>query len=196
VGDRVHLATQAINLSTHIQDVVSLIQSYDLDDVILCGHSYGGMVITGVAGRLADRIKTLFYIDGCVPDDGQSLFDIVGPIRAGAMLDAAGQTGVMMAPPSAEFFKVNAHDSEWVDRMCTPHPLACFIEKLCHTGSESQVVNRTYVCSARYHSINKPTYERVKSLPDWKTALIDCGHDVMIDEPEALSMLLHEEASH
>ena len=193
VSDRAHLADHSINLSTHIQDIVALIETYDLNDVVLCGHSYGGMVITGVAGKIAERIKTLFYIDGCVPEDGQSLFDIAGPDRARSLLEAAGETGTMMDAPSAAFFQVNAEDRDWVDRMCTPHPIACFIQKLNHTGREVAVTRRTYVRAERYHSINEPTYDKVRNLPGWKAVLVDCGHDVMIDEPGMLAMLLLEE---
>jgi len=195
VGERAHLAAQAINLSTHIQDVVSIIESHDLKDVILCGHSYGGMVITGVAGRVAERIKTLVYLDACVPEDGQSLLDIAGPERALRFLQESGETGTMMSPPGAEFFKVNSADIEWVDSMCTPHPIGCFIQKLRLTGKESLVPHRTYVRAERYHSVNYPTYARVKTLPGWKTVSLDCGHDVMVDDPEALAALLLEEVT-
>src|SRR5579859_6610796 len=75
LGERAHLANHLINLSTHIQDIVAVIDTNDLQDVILCGHSYGGVVITGVAGLIGERIRTLFYLDAAVPEDGQSLFD-------------------------------------------------------------------------------------------------------------------------
>src|SRR3982751_1433308 len=71
-GERAHLAGQSINLSTHIQDVVAEILAENLTDIILCGHSYSGMVITGVAGQVAERVRTLFYLDAAVPEDGQS----------------------------------------------------------------------------------------------------------------------------
>jgi pimeloyl-ACP methyl ester carboxylesterase len=193
VGERAHLASQAINLSTHIQDIVAIIESHDLKDVILCGHSYGGMVITGVAGQIAERIRTLFYLDACVPEDGQSLLDIAGPERALRFLEAAGETGTMMVSPGAEFFQVNSGDVEWVDKLCTPHPIGCFIQKLRLTGKEALVPHRTYVLAERYSSVNQPTYAKVKSLPGWKAVSLDCGHDVMVDAPEALAALLLEE---
>src|SRR4051794_16210060 len=96
LGERAHLAHQAINLSTHVADVVSLIETEELEDVILCGHSYGGMVITGVAGLIGERIRTLFYVDGTVPEDGQSAFDLIGPERTLAMIEASGETGIMV----------------------------------------------------------------------------------------------------
>jgi pimeloyl-ACP methyl ester carboxylesterase len=157
LGERAHLAGQPINLSTHVQDIVAVILSQDLHDVILCGHSYGGMVITGVAGQVGERIRTLFYLDAAVPENDQSLFDIIGPERTLRMLEDAGETGTMMGSPGAEFFQVNSADIEWVDRMCTPHPIGCFIQKLRYTGKEALVTRRTYVLCERWRSVNHPT---------------------------------------
>jgi len=78
-GERVHLASSEIGLDTHIQDIVNVLRYEDLHDVILVGHSYGGMVITGVAELSPDRINQLIYLDAIVPKDGQSVADIIGP---------------------------------------------------------------------------------------------------------------------
>jgi pimeloyl-ACP methyl ester carboxylesterase len=193
LGDRAHLIGQPINLSTHIQDIVAIIRSEDLHDIILCGHSYGAMVITGVAGEVGDRIKTLFYLDSSVPNNNQSLFDILGPERGLLMLEAAGETGTMVQPSKAKDFQVNSADIEWVDKHCTPHPIGCFVQKLQCTGKEALVRYRTYVLAERFKGINYPTYARVKNLPGWKAVSLDSGHDVMVDNPDALVALLLEE---
>lgn len=78
LGERVHLARPDIGLGTHIEDVVNMILFEDLHDITLVGHSYGGMVITGVADRVPDRIKRLIYVDALVPNDGESLSSILG----------------------------------------------------------------------------------------------------------------------
>lgn len=78
LGERVHLSRPDIGLSTHIDDVVNVILFEDLHDIILMGHSYGGMVITGVADRLPDRIRRLVYVDAFVPNDGESVISLVG----------------------------------------------------------------------------------------------------------------------
>ena len=78
LGERSHLLTRDIDLDTHIQDVLNVLEFEDLDDVILVGKSYSGMVITGVAEAMPERIKHLVYLDAFVPQDGQSLADIVG----------------------------------------------------------------------------------------------------------------------
>lgn len=193
LGERAHLAAQSINLSTHIQDIVAVLESYDLTDVILCGHSYAGAVITGVAGKLGERIRTLFYLDAGVPENGQSVFDMIGAERTLLMLQSAGETGTMIPPFGAEAFQVNAGDLNWVNRLCTAHPVGCFIQKLRYTGKEALVPRRTYVLCERYRTINHATYEKVKGLPGWKAVSIDSGHDVMINDPDAVVALLLEE---
>ena len=82
LGERAHLANPSIDLDTHITDVLNVIHYEDLRDIVLLGHSYGGMVATGVADRARDRIAQLIYLDAFVPDDGQSLFDLNEPGRA------------------------------------------------------------------------------------------------------------------
>jgi hypothetical protein len=109
------------------------------------------------------------------------------------MLEAAGETGTMIMPPGAKFFQVNSGDIEWVDKLCTPHPIGCFIQKLRYTGKEALVTRRTYVLCERYRAVNHPTYSKVKGLPGWKAVSLDCGHDVMVDDPDALATLLLEE---
>src|ERR1700733_10349511 len=108
VGERVHLAGLAVTLTTHIRDVVSVIEFEALEDVILCGHSYGGMVITGVAAALGRRIRTLFYLDAFVPADGESLFDQLPPDIRLSLLDASKRHQGMLPPFPAAAFNVNA----------------------------------------------------------------------------------------
>ncbi|RVT95090.1 alpha/beta hydrolase [Sphingomonas crocodyli] len=194
LAERAHLATPMVNLSTHIDDVVDVITGEDLNDVILCGHSYAGMVITGVADRIAERIKTLFYLDAAVPTDGKSLFELRGEQATLAALAAAGETGWLVPSLSAQAFGVNPDDAEWVDQNCTPHPIACFIERLRLSGREALVAHRTYVRAERYASpAVGETYDRIKQDPQWRVVALDCGHDVMIDAPEELANLLLQE---
>ena len=81
LGERAHLTNPSIDLETHIHDILNVIEYEDLLDIVLIGHSYGGMVATGVADRARDRIAQLIYLDAFVPDDGQSLLDIDDPGR-------------------------------------------------------------------------------------------------------------------
>ena len=93
LGERAHLASPSIDLETHIQDILNVIKYEDLRDIALIGHSYGGMVATGVADRARDRIAQLIYLDAFVPRDGQSLLDLNEPARARMMQLAATGDG-------------------------------------------------------------------------------------------------------
>ena len=190
LGERAHLASLSINLSTHVEDVTALLRCEGLSDVILCGHSYGGMVITGVAAFEGERISTLVYLDAIVPQDGQSLFDVVGSETmshtvASAMLDGR------VPSPGTGFFNVNPADSDWVERLCVPHPIATFIEAVRFTGKERAVRNRTYVLAKNYSfGLNREVFELLSHDPAWRTVAINAGHDMMIDSPEELAEAL------
>src|SRR6476659_5162242 len=130
-GERAHQLSGAINLSTHIEDVLGVFHYEQLDNVVLAGHSYGGMVITGVADRIAGKIRALAYLDAFVPEDDQSLFDINIPANTQRFLQGAGTLGGLAVPaPSAAYFGVNPADVATVDALATPFPLGCFTEKL------------------------------------------------------------------
>jgi pimeloyl-ACP methyl ester carboxylesterase len=194
LGERSHLAHHAINLDTHIADIVSVFKHEDIADAILCGHSYGGMVITGVAGEIGERIRTLVYIDAYAPADGQSLLDITGAETALAFLNQASRSG-MIPPIPAAIFNVNEKDAAWVDTMSVPQPLATFVQGV-QTGVESNsVANRTYVfASANGGDWFVSTHARLKGHPQWKMHNIACGHSIMLDRPQELASLLLEEA--
>lgn len=122
-GERSHLLTGTVNLTTHISDVMNVLQYEGLDDVVLAGHSYGGMVITGVADRIADKISALVYLDAFLPEDGQSLFDINIPANTQRFVANAGEFGgLAVPPPPAAFFNVNAQDAARVDQLAGASP--------------------------------------------------------------------------
>jgi pimeloyl-ACP methyl ester carboxylesterase len=86
IGERAHLASPQVDLTTHVTDVVNTILYEDLNDIVLLGYSYGGMVVTGALEHVADRVAHLVYLDAFKPDDGQSLADLTGaPYRAPAI---------------------------------------------------------------------------------------------------------------
>ena len=125
LGERAHLMNRAIDLDTHVKDIVGVIRCEELSDVVLCGHSYGGMVITGVAEQIAAKIRSLVYLDAFVPENGKSLFDYASAERSGQMRDDATQNGegYKITPLPAAAFAVNAQDAAWVDAMCVKQPL-------------------------------------------------------------------------
>jgi pimeloyl-ACP methyl ester carboxylesterase len=181
LADRSHLLSNSVNLSTHVADVVNLIRWEELKDVVLCGHSYGGMVVTGVADKLSERIASLVYLDAFVPESGQSMQDL----RPRVLPEGT------IPPIPAETFRVNERDRAWVDRQCTPHPVASMTERLSLTGAYRAVRRKVYIRAASYPSpAFEPTYERLKDDAGWVVHRLNCGHDVMIDMPDALTELL------
>jgi pimeloyl-ACP methyl ester carboxylesterase len=181
VCERSHLASESIDLTTQIYDVVNEIKWKDLDGVVLVGHSYGGCVITGVAEQIRDRIASIVYLDAFLPQDGQSLSDMLGP--------AAPQWPEVVALPiPAAAFQVNEKDRAWVDSKMTPHPVRCFTEKLTVTGANQTVARKLYI---RALDFANPAFdaalERCKADPTWRTISMKCGHDVMIDQPAELT---------
>ena len=183
VCERSHLASDAINLTTHIQDVVNDVTWKDLTGVVLVGHSYGGMVITGVAERIRDRIAAIVYLDAFIPADGQSL---------SAILPKAPQWPERLAPPlAAAAFRVNAKDAAWVDGKMTPHPVKCFTEPLHVSGAYAAIPRKLYIRALDYPSPSfDAAYKRCQADSTWQTVAMKCGHDVMIDQPAELVAIL------
>jgi len=192
-GERSHLLAGNINLSLHIEDILAVFRCEELDGVVLAGHSYGGMVITGVADHIPQRISALVYLDAFLPQDGQSLFDINVPANTQRFLANAGAIGGLAVPaPPASFFNVNAADAARVDALATPHPLGAFTEKIRLSGAYETIAGRVYV-----HGTELPRespfarfFARVKNDPTWQAHTLACGHHVMLDEPDRVADLL------
>jgi pimeloyl-ACP methyl ester carboxylesterase len=193
VADRSHLLSPDVNLGTHILDVVNLIHWEELTDVVLCGHSYGGCVVTGVADRMPERIRSLVYLDAFVPEDGDNQLQHLPEMLATRILEGAQGVGEgwKVPPIPAAVFNVNAADREWVDRQCTQHPLAAMRQRLCLTGGLQKVKNITFILATGWNGVSPfpPFYEKAKAR-GWKTLTLSCGHDAMLDLPEELTTML------
>ena len=192
VGERSHLDMINVNLSLHIQDIVNVFKWEDLTDVVLCGHSYGGMVITGVADALADRIRSLVYLDAFVPEDGSTLWNHLGEAqREFFMAGVAKNAGVKTDPIPGEAFAVNAKDLAWVNGKCVPMGVGCFLEPARLGGAYRQVAKRTYIYASGWSpSPFTAFYEKLKDDPAWKMQVSPVGHDVMVDDPKGLADML------
>ena len=189
LGDRSHLLSWDVNLDTHIADVVNLVRWEELSDVVLCGHSYGGCVVSGVADRVPDRIARLVYLDAFVLQDGQCLHDTLPPDAKNAQLEGAQHDGEgwKVPPIPAAAFNVNLKDRDWVDRQRTMHPLAAFQQAIHLTGGIDRIKNVTFILATGYdHSPFRQFYDRAKAK-NWRTVVMPCGHDVMFDMPEELT---------
>ena len=187
VAERSHLLSSDVNLTTHIQDVVNLIQWEELSDVVLCGHSYGGCIISGVADRIPNRLRALVYLDAFVLEDGQSLHDTLPPSQRNLQLEAALRDGEgwKVPPIPAEVFNVNANDREWVNRQCTMQPLATFQQALGLSGRVDLVTDVTFILATGWEDSPFPAfYDRAKAK-GWKALTMPCGHDVMLDRPRS-----------
>jgi pimeloyl-ACP methyl ester carboxylesterase len=192
VADRSHLLAPSVNLDTHINDVVNLIRWEELSDVVLCGHSYGGCVISGVADRIPEKIDALVYLDAFVLEDGESLHHTLPPPVRNAQLESASRDGEgwKVTPIPAKEFRVNASDADWVDRQCTVQPIATFQQPLKLTGGIGKIKNVTFILATGYEATPFPHfYERAKAK-GWKTVEMACGHDVMLDMPVELTEAL------
>jgi pimeloyl-ACP methyl ester carboxylesterase len=193
LGDRSHLAHLPINLSTHISDLVNVLNWEDLNDVVLCGHSYGGMVIAGAAEHSPTRINSLVFLDASVPEDGDSIMSTM-PFAKLFIAQAARFGGLMAPPASAEVLGVNEADRAWVDSKTTPHPLATLLETL-HLGENYRsVARRILVYAARGDEAPLAAlYESFRGRVGYEVYSISpSGHDMMIDQPEKLADLLRE----
>jgi pimeloyl-ACP methyl ester carboxylesterase len=193
VGERSHLLSPAINLDTHILDVVNEMKWQELNDVVLVGHSYGGMVISGVAEKMEKAVASLVMLDAFMPENGQGVLDIYPPPMREPVQAALRAGATTMPPRSAALFKVNEKDRAWVDASCTPQPLACMTERIKFTGHGiAGVRKKLYILAANWGSGRgfRRFYNDVKDQPGWARFELACGHDAMIDMPEGLAAIL------
>jgi pimeloyl-ACP methyl ester carboxylesterase len=188
LGDREHLLSAAIDLDTHITDIVKLLQFEDLRDVILVGHSYGGMVITGVADRAADRLANLVYLDAAYPQNGQSLVDHAGQHMLAARKGARIVNGIELVLFPGEdplnFFGVrDPGQIAWMKSKLTPHPWKCFEQKLVlkNEAALRRIPQSFIVCSSHMDDQSRAALKGLGGGRYWE---VDTGHDLMITEPQ------------
>jgi pimeloyl-ACP methyl ester carboxylesterase len=195
LGERSHLLRSGIDLKTHITDVVNVIKWEELTGVVLCGHSYGGMVISGVAEQVAEVIRSIVFLDAFLPKDGEAVRDLTGPAVKEAAAAAMQRGDIVIPPRPAEAFGVNVADRAWVDRLCVSQPIGTFTEKIVLTGAAERIGRKSYVRAASYAN---PGFDRAlaaaKGDPSWRTYSVPCGHDVMVDAPDRLTEILLEAA--
>ena len=191
LGERAHLARPEIDLETHIQDVVAVIEGEELRGVTLVGHSYGGMVISGVAARVANRISHLVYLDAFVPEAGKALLDYLGD-RAAAMREAAATQGEGWKLPSFppdRFGVTSQRDTEWLTRHLVPQPLKTFEQPLPAAGGEK--LKRTYIyCSNNPQGAFGQFAERLRDDRKWTFHDVKTGHDAMVTAPGEIAKIL------
>ncbi|HUA76538.1 MAG TPA: alpha/beta hydrolase [Acetobacteraceae bacterium] len=166
------------NLETHIGEVVDAVKSRR-DDVVLVGHSYAGMVVSGAADAAPSRIRALVYVDAYVPESGDSVWSLTTPRFRDLFVAGARADGLSCAPPPD------------VDPRCRPQPMGTFLQSITLSGHWREVPRKTYIGALGWEgSPFLDLYKRLSGDPEWSTFAFDCGHNVARLRPEALTGIL------
>lgn len=194
-GERAHLRHAGIGLQTHVDDVLGLIDAEELADVVLVGHSYGGMVITGAADALTargpGRIKRLVYVDAMVPLPGEGWGAGHPPDIVAARLAAAAAHDNALPPPNPADFGLAGADRDWLLRRQVPHPFGMYRVPLHFDGARWTALPRCFVdCTRPAYPTIDAMRRRVREQPGWLVAELPTGHCPMVSMPEALAALL------
>ena len=191
IGERRHLLSREVTLATHIQDVLGLLDYEDLSDIVLVGHSYGGMVVTGVADALPHKIASLVYLDAFVPENGQSLFSMVPADHRAPPVAAPGEEWLTAPLPVEAFGNLSQEVRDFMVRKGMPQPTACFSQPVKLTGGVERIRRKTYIyCNDPEPTVFTPVYQRLKEKPGWVVRTLRCTHFPQMDMPEELSAML------
>lgn len=191
LGERAHLANPAIDLDTHIADVLGVLQFEDLRDVVLIGHSYGGMVATGVADRSEGRVTKLIYLDAFVPKDGQSLFQLVGAETEAKMRAGAAAGDGWRVPSNPMPSDTPADYVAWAATRRLTQPMKCFEQPLRLSGRAMPKRSYIYCTRVAPGDVFRQFADRAKA-EGWPFAELDASHNPHITCPEALRDTLAE----
>ena len=195
IGERAHLASPQVNLSTHVLDVVNTILYEDLTDIVLLGFSYGGMVVTGALEHVADRVSHLVYLDAFMPADGQSLDDLSG---AGYRQAAVGPGASWLVEPIGRPLRDSA-ESAWSAARRSPHPVGCFTEPVrLERPLEEYPFTRTYIKATQEprpaddarRSAFWTAADYAKASQDWRYHEVDSDHVIPLNRPGDLVAIL------
>jgi len=180
-------------MTTHISDVVGLLEAEELEGVVLVGHSYGGIVITGVAARAKARLRQLVYLDSAIVEDGESWSSAHTPqIQAERRKLAEPSGGVSMPVPKAEVFGLrDPQDLAWVQRRMTPQPFQPYDQKMNWGGPVGSGLPKVYVdCTDPAYAGLAAAKDRIRGKPGWPFVELKTGHDAMISAPDETTKLL------
>ena len=193
VSDRAHLLSPAVDLSTHIDDVVRLIDAEGITDAVLVGHSYAGMVVSGVAQRRPEALRLRVHLDAFVPTDGEAAIDLLpeGPAHHYREAVAGPGFGWLIPPRSLEVLGVKDQaDLDWLTPRLTPHPWATYAEAIALGEAEASVPGVFIEC-VDWMRVFQPQAERARAR-GWTVHELPTGHEAMVTAPDALVVLLQE----
>jgi pimeloyl-ACP methyl ester carboxylesterase len=195
LGERAHLMSPDIDLTLFTEDIARVLIMEELSDVVLVGHSFAGAAISGVADRMADRLRRLIYLDALVIGTGETPISRnpsdVAAQRIKASQEFDGGLSMPVPPPSA-FGVTRPEDVAWIGGRLTPHPLKTFMSALTLNNPVGNGVAATYIaCTEPWYAPLASSRERAREL-GWPIAEIATGHDAMVTAPEELAALLIE----
>ena len=194
LGERSHLLSRQITVDTHIEDVAKVIETDEISDVILVGHSYGGMAVTGVADRMTDRIRYIVYLDALIPENGDTAFKILPPGTEEARRKAAREQGggVALPVPGPEAFPIpDGPAKDWFMPRLRPHPIGTYDSPVRLSKPAGAGLPVTYVSytDPPLASI-EPSRRRARAKAGWRYVELAVPHDVEVPTPEKVVELL------
>jgi pimeloyl-ACP methyl ester carboxylesterase len=191
LGERSHLANETTDLYTHIEDILQVFKYEDLFDVILVGHSYAGMVISGVAEMIPDKIKLLIYLDAYIPQDGKTAFDLVPgllDLYKGRIMQDQDKPWLVRSYTPVEFGLSDKKDIEWVEPKLVPMPWHTHTQPLVVHNKQTMKIPKAFITSAEFEGMFQRQNEEEKCK--WDCYELKRGHYVMITAPEELSRII------
>jgi pimeloyl-ACP methyl ester carboxylesterase len=192
LADRSHLLSKEITLDTHIADIVNLFRWEEIRDACMAVHSCGGWPGSGALEQIGDRVSSIVWVDAFLPDNGQRGADSLSPPNRKVLEAALAKGELGRTPPTAAAFRVNEKDRAWVDAKMTPQPAGIPLQPIKLSGAREKIAKKAYVRASTYP---QPTFDKAlaqcKADKTWRTfELADCGHDIMVDAPQALADIL------
>lgn len=199
LGERSHLVSKDIGLDTHILDILQVLIYENLDNVILVGHSYGGLVVGGVAEKVPDRIKRLVYLDAYIPQDNKSAFDIITHLETISRfqfhnfrertLKEQGKEWLIEPYKPEEFGVTDPDDISWMNSRLDPMPWHTHDQPLRITNPKTKILAKSFICCSEFGNAQ---FKAQKSSEDWDYHELMKGHDIMITAPTELAQLLKD----
>lgn len=200
LGEREHLARPDVDLETHVTDVVNVVEYEELAEVVLVGHSYGGLVVTGVIDRVPERVAHVVYLDGMTPADGQptSLFDLGPPEYREMILAEADEGGdgwrwPMPAEPGG-WVGIPEADARWLREKAVPHPVGTFEQPVAvRDPAAADLPSTAVICTE--NGMDESDLDVVRGAAadrGWDRRELETGHWPMVSTPQAVVELLRD----